>query len=253
MTIAIGFRCEDGIVLCSDREMSTPEYSYYDCKISLVGLADAYFLMAQSAYDADDMTRIYEQISSRISGSAKTLDQIRQDIQEVLTGFKEWNPDIIEHQTLIAIMPSANKYVLWKTANDKISPVLQTCSIIGSGNSALTQYLMATLLRQTLPLTIQQAVIYGIYIIRQAKKYLPGCGSLGPTDVVSFPTKTGNPNHAHAVFINAVETFLDSLETQASNLFSTLIDRRSNSGYNDHCIGQFADFLKVIAEKVKMF
>jgi hypothetical protein len=252
VTMAICFRCADGMVLCSEREMSAGTYNYYEGKISLIGLADAYLLMVQAASDVDDMPTIHQRIGSKIQGSPGTLDEIRAAVQGVLDGFG-WSKENVEHESLIAIIPDPNQCVLWKTRNNKISDVLQNHTVIGFGNSALTHYLFGLFYHQFVPLTIQRSAIYGVYIMRQAKKYIPDCGSLGATDVVMFPTSTGIPYHVPPQFVEEMERFLDSLEIQSSMLFSTLIDVRSGESYNAECINDFAGFAKKIPEKAKMF
>jgi hypothetical protein len=252
VSMAIAFKCVDGMVLCSDCEMSAGAYNYYEGKISLIGLTDSYFLMAQAASDADDIPTIHQRILSKIRGSQRTLDEIKAAVQGVLDGFG-WSKENVEHESLIAIMPDPNQCVLWKTRNSKISDVLQSHTVIGFRNSALTQYILAVFSHQFSPITIQRAAIYGVHVMRQAKKFIPDCGGLGPTDVVMFPTKTGNPYHVPIQFVEEMERFLDSLEMQASMLFSTLIDIDSGESYNAFCINQFSEFAKRISEKAQMF
>ena len=54
MTIALGFNCNEGLVLCADREISNDQFSYYGPKITKISIKDGSVVLAQAGI-ADDM------------------------------------------------------------------------------------------------------------------------------------------------------------------------------------------------------
>lgn len=273
LTIAIGLRCQDGIVLCADREMANVDYTYYEPKIAAIPLSKGCVLLAQSAVDADDMKRVYEQLSSKVSNSAKSANDIREDLQTVLTTLIGSKKEI-RHQALTALCPASgfdgggaglghnqatlegnvdlgSERIVWKSVNNKISPMLQPWSVIGFGESALTHYLMATLLKHGAAFSVVQAEIYALYVVRQAKKYIPGIGGSGPIDVVSLTTD-GVAVVVHSLFVEAMERQLDDFEYQASVLLWKLIDKRLAADEISKSIEHFSAFLKDAHSRFKM-
>lgn len=253
MSIGIVFRCQDGIVLAADREISDSYCSYYQCKLSSIGIKDFYLLMTQAASDADDMPTIHEKLWEKLGKTHKSIDEIRRDVEAVLKGFKKWPTGKYEHESLIALVPNPSELVIWKTSNAKVSSMLQTAAIIGAGNSPLTQYLLSLLTVDVHQLSMQRAAIYAIYIIKQAKKFIPGCGGSGTTDVIRFPKATGIPDMIPNQFVDEMEEVFESLERQASSVFSALIDSRSNEAYNALVINQLTESVRLLPDKAKMF
>jgi hypothetical protein len=221
--------------------------------------------MAQSAVDVDDMKRVYEQFSSKISSSAKNANDIREDLQTVLTTLIGSKKEV-RHQALTALCPTpalagggaglghnqttlegsvdlGSERIVWKSVNNRISPMLQPWSVIGFGESALTHYLMATLLKHGAPLSVAQAEIYALYVVRQAKKYIPGIGGSGPIDMVSLTTD-GVAVVVPSLTVEAMERQLDDFEYQASILFSKVTDKRLAADEISRSIEHFGAFLK---------
>jgi hypothetical protein len=242
LTIAIALRCRDGIAICADREMSTPAFSYYERKISSIRLGIGELLLTQAG-DVADMKLVHEQLSEKLEGSFRSPHEIREDLQTVLTAVIG-ERETITHEVLVAMCPNpggawgagighnqstleghvdiGSARVVWRSANDKIFPMLESWAMIGSGESALTHYLMAMLLKNTSDFAISQGQIYALYAVHQAKKYIHGVGKAGPIDVVSL-TANGIVVVPETK-VEAMEREFDVFEMQTSSLFSRFIE-----------------------------
>jgi hypothetical protein len=249
VSIAEGIKCQDGIVLSADREMLTDTYRYCGANICGIALAKGSFLMAQAAKDVDDIPRLYERLSSKLIGCPKDVQEIQEVVQNALADLREWSPENIDHQALIAVGVPPSEPVLWKSSNAKISPVLLPWTLIGFGESALTHYLMRALLKCGMTLTVRQAAICSIYVLAQAKQHIPGCGSTGPTEVVILRSD-GVTSVVPYLSVEAIERELGLLEYHASLSFSKVADRRLNPAYVEKSINEFAGFIRDLRAKL---
>lgn len=206
-------------------------------------------MFAQAANDVDDTKRVFEHLSAKIKDTAKTPEEIGSDLQAVLADVIGSSEGITRHQALMALCPKSDEYVLWQSGNDKISTIRGPSAVIGVGESSLTHYLLSTLLKPGTALASPQAAIYGIYVVKQAKKYIPGCG--GPTDVV-WLRPDGGTVVVPSLTVEAMERELDNFDYRASVMFSMLVDKRLDTPEITKVTEEFALFLKEAHGHFKM-
>ena len=213
VTIGLGFVCSDGVVLCSDREMSGGDFKYNEKKIYTLNWGDAAFIMTFAGL-ADVMKIVVDAIWKKMA-LAFTADAMKAALQATLDEVITPDPDQ-QFQLLVAFVSKDVAPFLVKTRDRQISPVFEN-DFIGFGDSALTRYLLEALVGDR-RLTRAEAAVYGIYIVAQAKKYISGCG--GPTDVHCL-TLQGDRLVPGSVVIGEIEEHLDLLEITVSHLLST--------------------------------
>lgn len=187
MSIALAFFCSDGLVLCADQEFSSSTFISYAPKITKITLAhDRFMVLAQAGLDLT-ISGVAEQVKRNIENKSLDVDEIRKQFQGAVVsviGQKPKEP----HQTLVAL-PGR---ILWRSQETQVAQVRGSHSIIGFGEQALAQYLLSVFLdtgTSSSSICSFQASLIGLYIVLQAKNFVPGCGANGPTDMMFLSTE----------------------------------------------------------------
>lgn len=184
MTIAAGFRCLDGIVLCADTEHTVGEtLKLSRAKIFRIPQSrsnEKYALVIAGAGDSDFVNMTVQKIGR---GLEIRTNPVLQDIHEVVeeTVLEVYGRHIHLDPTeprykpvvdlLIAVWtPSAMDF--FKTSSTAVSRVARY-DCIGTGTT-LASYLCETLLYDALPL--KYGLLLAIHLLKQTKKYAPYCG-----------------------------------------------------------------------------
>jgi len=183
VTIALGFLCPDGIVLCSDRQMtdSAAGLKYQKCKLSsLTGLFAGIHFSLASAYAGDPeavkimRTEIRERLGEEIAKSSLVEFQApkaRKALEKIFN-----NRHAKNLQMLIGIRFHSGEMCLFKTSGKKV--VDARTEHIGSGDSSALRYLADFLLPSHIS-SVSQAQVLGAYLISVANEYVDGCSG-GP-------------------------------------------------------------------------
>lgn len=172
--------CTDGLVLCAEQMISNQVFNYYECKIKGIPLAAGRGTVAfgYAGQPSDTMKTLFENLEQRLHLQDKTAEQIRGELQATLN--EVLKKDKGGHQLLCAFEDNDSFRIL-KTYNKDISPA-SPWDCIGFGDSALMRYLGAIFLGTRIHLPLRRAVPICVYMVAQAKKYVPSSGA--PTDLI---------------------------------------------------------------------
>lgn len=182
VTIALGFNCVDGVVLCADRQMTaTGWHKYNESKmyaISGFGEQPTYTVMLTYAGSPHVMKAMHQKIADTATddthfvsiGSLKGLlegclsEMTREDVETTnfLCGFCRKGGTLGLLRT--------NGYQVYEVGG---------YDCIGVGDSSLLRFLSKLLVSS--PMRAWPAVAVGDYMVKQAKEFIDGCG--GPTDI----------------------------------------------------------------------
>jgi 20S proteasome alpha/beta subunit len=197
MTVAVGFRCADGIVLAADREVSTPfakfdgpkawVYSYPTessdpiLRIGIVGAGDyAFIKFASERIDHHASAWIAQH---RIATIDEAIDIVQLIISEIHkqhlypAGRPEDRPAI---DLLVGIWVAGAGWRLVRTSLTAVTNVWNY-EAIGTG-SDLANFLVRRFYIDQIP--ISSAMFWASYVLMHAKHYVPGCG--GSSDVIAM-------------------------------------------------------------------
>jgi 20S proteasome alpha/beta subunit len=176
MTIGIGFLCSDGVVLCSDRQLtSSSGFKYEERKILWThsDFCTVIFGYAGETHAAQVMYRKirenFQETAIQAKGKVST-DKARNALEKI---FKDKNSKELE--TLIGIRLQHSPPYLFKTWGNKVVDGL--AEYIGAGDSSALRYLSGFLIHDQLD--VSQATIIGTYIVSVANRYVDKCGG-GP-------------------------------------------------------------------------
>ncbi len=225
MTIALGFLCPDGIVICSDRQMTVSEagLKYQKCKLGwLSGMFEAgvKFTLA-SAYAGDPeavkimRTEIRERLGKEIAKSNMVGFQApiaRKALEKIFN-----NKHAKHLQMLIGIRFDSGEMCLFKTSGNKV--VDATTEHIGSGDSSALRYLADILLPPFIQ-NVSQAHVLGSYLISVANEYVDGCS--GGPDFYTLYANGVKGDSEGGVFTNQKERF-GYCENEAGRAFRELL------------------------------
>ncbi|MGO9270796.1 MAG: hypothetical protein ACLQOO_11180 [Terriglobia bacterium] len=180
LSIAVSTICTDGLVICAERQIEGSGFKFYESKLSQISLAPHKRKLVLGYAGSPDRNRvILERLRNKLENQDRDRQHIWNDLCEVLN---ETLPEQIEqnHQILCGFW-DAGAFHLLKSFNRDVSPV-PVWDCIGIADSALIRYLGGIFLEGRIHLPLYRAVPICVYLVSQAKKYIPGCG--GPTDIV---------------------------------------------------------------------
>ena len=231
VTIGIGLLCDDGIVLCADTQISCAGYYKYDEMKLYWHLPQAW----KAVFTFSGNPVLMKSFDGKFHDAMKlasppfTAGQIHDVIEAILSGMDtvESDPDGL-HMMCGIVIPSSEMRLL-KTHRKIVTTVEAWGGVhdyVGVGDSSVLRYLGKLLAGAGIG-TIRQALILGVYLTLQAKRYVDGCG--GDTNVIVL-RRDGTVEHKDTV-AGDIEKHLIMLEAQAENVASAISDDVSDEDF----------------------
>lgn len=188
MTIAVGFQCRNGIVLCADRQFTSAGfYKYSQEKFTqcMPGMCDVVFTFSGSPNLA---TEIQDKIIDRLerhdadpSLPDLACKDVRDIVDDVLTEMGRLNGVFSGSlQFLVGIHPVWESPQLLSFDGQAVHVVRETAVLGCGGDTSLIRFLCDKLYDPNL--TCELAAHIGAYLVKKATQYVDGCGE--PIDVM---------------------------------------------------------------------
>jgi len=185
MTIAVGFRCVDGVVLCADTQMTNrvSGMKYNDEKIHTINNFGETNWTVAMVYSGDPniLKSFYEKVRKTLLPKRDdvTLDDAREAIQtalyEVHSSSADVNSEYIDVICGVSIggqNPETAMFVGKRTTLYEEHGF----AFAGIGDSSLTKFLLNILPIQGRGIDTKTALLFGVYIVGRAKEFIDGCG-----------------------------------------------------------------------------
>lgn len=197
MTIAAGFLCSDGIVLCADTQL-TANYKQQGQKVWLHAYDDV-CVGVTGAGDYVLLKLANQQIEQRVRSGMDTDTILHGVVEPVLASIYDDHidkaPDWKVNQcgydlALIIAIRTTSTVRLFESSRTSLAPVMDY-RCVGTG-SPVGNYIAGTMFSQQLPAHWGQAL--AAYLIQQTKTHGEDCG--GNTNIVLIP------NDGPAVFLS---------------------------------------------------
>ena len=177
MTAVIGFPYSDGIMVCSDSQLTYLNGTKYtDHKVFSGGVDSFPCLFAfadQAGLAAEVRKKIFREIAQQDQDAAVTAEDVSTIVETVMDNQGRQYVDV-PLQFILAIRPKNEEPSLihfdGKSVNIKQDEVI----MIGSGHEPLARYLIDHLF--SFDMDWHHALAFGAYIVRQAIKYTNLCG-----------------------------------------------------------------------------
>jgi hypothetical protein len=177
VTIGIGFLCDDGIVICSDNQITwTQSHKDYKRKIYQHSTADwaALFTFAGNPDLMESFDGKFRE-TMKIVPPPHTASKIQDAIETVLSfmDLVETDPDGL--YMICGIVIPKREVRLLKTSR-KIVSELQDYGYVGVGDSSILRFLGQLITQSPKGYRTRQALRLAIYLVLKAKTHIDGCG-----------------------------------------------------------------------------
>jgi 20S proteasome alpha/beta subunit len=255
MTIGVGFRYVDGIILGADSQLT-----YGDRFKTVTGSKIAhsavegtgYTLAMAGAGHMEFLENFYEQIVSAIDGSDKTSRKAKELISSSLHDLylnhifpynthRSGNGDIA---MLIAFKGTEKDFGFWKTSSTAVIDAEQ-CDFIGSGSYSAT-FFANSLYRPNL--TREEAVIAAAGILERVKKFDPYCS--GNSQIYAIRSD-GKLSRELVKPIGRIEQYWEDSSDAAMDVIVKCGNPKLSEGDVDEAIRSFGEKLKEFRKKIE--
>lgn len=246
VSIGIGFRCDYGVVLCSDTQITWKgKHKTHESK--LFYLSGTNWTMA-SVYAGDpqlwksfrdkftELIQAHWKTNSREPATAKELRDI---LETALCYFNELDSDPMSLCLLVGFIIPNKAIKLVKTEGKLISDV-SSFDFVGCGDSSVLRYLAPIMADRDRWMSINQALQVGTHWVLQAKRYAEDCG--GDTDafVLDWDGRMGRRSEMTYNW----EQHMLRLEKEAGRIFQSFWDKSIDTIQFDEILERFCTHLR---------
>ena len=243
VTIAAGFPCKTGLVICADTQETIAGYVKTDTeKIKLFQAADKkYNVVFTGAGNGDLIDTAINEMTEALSAEKpeglvriaillkKTMLKLFQDCIQPYASFP--NDDRPSVTMLIGVQ-SPRSTALYKAAGTSFSP-LHEAECIGYG-IALGKSLIKQLFKPEM--TIDEAALAALYVLHEAKRWVDGCG--GNSDILLL-THDGQILRMGTEWIISLERHFDEFNQHLTPLRIACADRHKEHDDFDKILSEF--------------
>ena len=182
MTIALGFNCIGGVVLCADQQIGASGWhKFNESKMYVINnpTEPLYTIVLTYAGDPSVMKTFHQKFAGVVSAN-KAFSSVR-NLQTLLEGcLLDMNQDAVNSTDLLCgVSVQGGTYGLLRTKGYSVYEI-GDYDQIGVGDSSLVRFLSQMLVSH--PMKVYPAVYIGNYIVKKAKEFVDGCG--GETDIL---------------------------------------------------------------------
>jgi len=246
VTIGIGFRCTDGVVILSDTQISNGAMKYYETKIYSIPLegsegrcgvvltyagSPALWKKFRDKFDCSVRDAQYDPIPTNVE---QTISELLYQMSNSLydpTG----NPDLY---LLCGVVCAGHEAILLKSQAETVHRVVDGFDAVGAGDSSVVRFLSKVLCLKYSALTRSMAKRVGTYVLLQSKHYIDGCG--GDTDIFAV-TEHGGIEDSSGLSLN-YEHNLGMAEDAFRSLYLAVVkDEKALPGATDRLIKNLKD------------
>src|SRR5208337_2942352 len=227
VTIGIGFKCKDGVVLCADQQITwSGGHKYYENKIYPLQ-TDEYTVAFTFAGNPNLMKSFKGKFDAamKLFPPPYTGERIQDAIETVLglMDALDTDPDGL-HMVCSVVIPG-QEIRLIKTARKVVSQVSDYVAYdyVGVGDSSLLRYLADLLTnRSNGEFMERHACMLGTFLVCRAKAFVDGCG--GDTDILVLHKQGMLEPRSNQAY--AIEQRLLRIESHVRQTASKFFDRR---------------------------
>ena len=242
MTIGVGFKCVNGIVLGADTQITWPgNHKYYENKIFArsEGLSDNPWSVAFTYAGNPNLAKSFHaKFIAAIPHIPRpvTEEKLQQAVEAVLSLFTfDSDQNVLQ---MIGGLVAGGEPVLIETSGCVVNPVGQIASI-GVGDSSVLRFLKPLIADGVS--RVRPAINAAIALVLQAKRYVDQCG--GDTTIVVLRRNRWYEN-VDASRINRVEQTFLRLENQIQAVATALFDKTVDDAAFGTIVNKLAEELK---------
>jgi hypothetical protein len=246
VTIGVGFRCDAGIVLCSDTQITWKgRHKAYETKQFFIGGTD----WTMASVDAGDphlwksfRNKFAEVLQTQYKANSRepaTVKELRDILETALCYFNELDSDPLALCVLMGFVIASSEMLLVRTEGKLISDVY-VFDHIGCGDSSLLRYLAPITANNDRWPTISQALHTATYWVLQAKRWVEDCGG----DTEAFVLHWDGNMRQRKDATRDWEQHLLRLETEFANVLKSLAGTTTNDEEFESRLAMFCRHLR---------
>jgi hypothetical protein len=185
MTVGIGFQCLDGVVLCSDRQITKSGGLKYEEQKIFEGYYENLQCACAYAHNPDIARNVFDEIFRSLVNVFQRChrqqialsDALQETVEDVMRRRKDKNTELLiafrsEKMGMPPLFFCVRGLVVVKGERE----------YIGVGDSSALRYVAELL--GSFQLTLEQAKLAGLYMVGLASRFIDGCGG---TDLLMMP------------------------------------------------------------------
>jgi 20S proteasome alpha/beta subunit len=227
MTIAAGFPCKNGLVLCADTQETVSGYVKTDTGKIRVLSTPRHHIVFTGAGDSDLIDTAIDEMSDAVraenpEGLTRVAAVLKKTMlrvfEESVKPYAAFPLDDRPSITLLVGIQSAAATVLYKASGTSFR-LLQNAECIGYG-LALGKSLTKQIFKEDM--TVEHAGLTAVYVLQQAKRWVDGCG--GNSDIVVL-SNDGNVLQMSAGMVNQLEKHFDEFNRHLRPIIIACADR----------------------------
>lgn len=178
VTIVVGFRCVDGIVICADQQVTASgAFKYHEPKISKEDF-DNFTAVFSYAGSPEQANEVHDKICTVLHNTPiekDVIEIVRATTEGILADMTRWYTEL-DLQMLIGVNS-------WREGVDLLKFGGKGVYVARAfGDSSLIRFLADKLYSKSL--TVKSGMDLAIYLVKKAEDYIDGCG--GPIDVIAL-------------------------------------------------------------------
>ncbi|QNI30999.1 hypothetical protein H7849_18045 [Alloacidobacterium dinghuense] len=225
MTIAVGFHCDDGIVIAADRQFTSQGFfKYHEEKFAFEDKGD---LSTRIIFVFSGDPGLFKEAHQKIMGFLRlaelpTVDLVQQTVEGVLTSMG-WKEHFLDNSLfmLVGVVEPFENPVLLVFNNRSLHQAGKGVQTIGCGDTSLIRYLGDHLYQESLKRS--EGIALAAYLIKKATQYVDYCGE--PIDVFCLDDYSG----VVTVSQEEIKAAVQKMESQESQMYDLLIQKPFSS------------------------
>jgi hypothetical protein len=169
VTMVVGFLCRDGVVIGADTQVTGANYTFPECKLKNFEWANGSGILGYSG-NRDMFLSFAKELDVRASEDTNLTEQgIRDVFRDCLEAVKE-KKEVLLIMAGCWVDGARFPFLVSSTTTRRIVDVTNS-EVIGYADSPLARYLLGRFRGLCHSVSVQQARIYAVDFISQAKKY----------------------------------------------------------------------------------
>jgi 20S proteasome alpha/beta subunit len=239
MTIGVGFRCQDGVVIATDSQYSLDISKSRGQKIFPIPSNGHYAITIGGAGGSDQIKWAVAEIGRSLATEIGTRPTTTLEIQQTLEGVlkrsfaehvdpapseeRRW----LDYGLLIAVWTAEEGARLFNSQRTVVVEVANPNYVSMGVGSYLAEYVLHAFFDRTWMLCVDEATAVSAYIVTMAKEYVEGCG--GSTFVRVLDDRGHDVRLQKEEINNAVEYFENLFRWTSTMREHLMISTRSLS------------------------
>lgn len=252
LTLAAGFPCRDGVILCADTEITRAGILKIPGKKILTYKRDNVSLAVTGANDWSYVEMTFQKISDQLdqlNDPSPTRDEVQEVIEQTL---------LRVYESFVAVDPEGAKFSIiaaTRTDNDELSLLAshESPAIVRfdgfqctGGGQILASYLADIF--YDVSISINKGVFLAAYILRLAKKYVSGVG--GRSDILVI-TPNGEMKLQRPDFVKDLEAMFENFDTILQPILFSVPDMHMPEEQFEREVGVFNQEIRELRKKLQ--